>query len=181
MYGLVNKGMEEMVTHAYGRPIWDAILEKAGYSESIFISLEPYDDKVTYDLANAASELLKTPLPELLFAFGEYWVLETGKKKYGPLMTAGGSDMKAFLVNLPVFHDRVSLIFPNLNPPQFKVTNIEDKSLHLHYYSHRPGLKDFVMGLISGIAKMYDTKSMTVLLNSRDGGSDHETFEISWE
>ena len=181
MYGIVNKGMEEMVTNAYGKPTWDAILDKAGYSENFFISLEPYDDKVTYDLAIAASEMLNTPLPDLLFAFGEYWVLETGKKKYGSLMTAGGSDMKQFLVNLPVFHDRVSLIFPKLAPPRFTVTHIEEKSLHLHYYSHRPGLKDFVMGLISGIAKMYNTKSMTVLLNSRDVGSDHETFEISWE
>jgi hypothetical protein len=69
---------------------------------------------------------------------------------------------------------------PHLDPPRFKVSSVQDNSLHLHYYSRHPGLKDFVMGLIYGIAKMCDTKNMTVLLNSKQAGSDHETFEISW-
>ena len=41
MYGIVNKGMEELITNAYGKTIWEDILKEAGYEETIFISLEP--------------------------------------------------------------------------------------------------------------------------------------------
>ena len=180
MYGIVNKGMEELITNAYGKTIWEDILKEAGYEETIFISLEPYDDSVTFQLAITASHKLKIPLPELLFGFGEFWVLETGRKKYGPLLSAGGADVKQFFINLPNLHDRVSLIFPKLAPPTFAVTDVAEKSLQLHYYSHRPGLKDFVSGLISGIGKMYETPTTTELLSSRDEGGDHEIFQISW-
>jgi hypothetical protein len=40
-------------------------------------------------------------------------VLKTTKEKYGGLMEAGGNDLKEFLINLPLFHNRVMLIYPS--------------------------------------------------------------------
>jgi len=120
------------------------------------------------------------PLSNVLNAFGEYWVLKTGKEKYGDLLASGGSHLKEFLVNLPNFHSRVMLMYPNLTPPSFKVEEVKDRSLHLHYISHRPGLKDFVVGLIQGLGKMYDTPVKSELLSDRDEGDDHEIFLVEW-
>ena len=36
---------------------------------------------------------------KVLNAFGEWWILKTGKEKYGGLMEAGGNNLKEFLVN----------------------------------------------------------------------------------
>jgi hypothetical protein len=181
MYGIVNKGMEELVIKEFGQEVWQRILVKAGYEESFFISNESYGDEVTFILAATAAEELNISVPDLLFSFGEFWVLETGKKKYGPIIEAGGVDIKDFFRNLPNLHSRLSLIFPKLQPPEFVVTDVIENGLQLHYYSTRQGLKDFVAGLISGIGKLYGKKTNTRLLSSRDEGADHEIFDISWD
>lgn len=117
---------------------------------------------------------------EVLHGFGEWWVLKTGTEKYGGLMQAGGNDLKAFLTNLPLFHSRIMLIYPKLTPPEFKVSNITESGIHLHYYSKRQGLHDFVNGLLSGLGKLYNTPITVELLESRTQGQDHEVFKITW-
>ena len=180
MYGIVNKAIEDLVTTHFGADKWEAVKEKSGVEVDFFISNEPYDDDVTFKLAIAASEVLDMPLGDVLHAFGEWWVLKTGKEKYGGLMEAGGSNLREFLKNLPMFHNRVMLIYPKLTPPEFQVSDITDNSIHIHYHSSRQGLQEFVRGLLSGLGKMYDTPVTIELLQSRTTGSDHEIFNVSW-
>jgi hypothetical protein len=94
-------------------------------------------------------------------------------------MEARGNNLKKFLINLPVFHHRVMLIYPKLTPPEFKVTDIHEQSIHVHYFSKRYGLKEFVRGLLQGLGEMYSTEVAIELLESRDEGSDHEIFKVS--
>ena len=117
---------------------------------------------------------------KILFAFGEWWVLRTSKEKYGALMEAGGNNLKEFLINLPAFHSRVMMIYPKLTPPEFKVSEIENNSLKVHYISKREGFQDFVEGLLSGLGKMYQVDTKIELLQSRNQGADHEIFKVSW-
>jgi hypothetical protein len=93
-------------------------------------------------------------------------------------MEARGNNLKEFLINLPVFHHRVMLIYPKLTPPEFKFTDIHEQSIHVHYFSKRYGLKEFVNGLLQGLRKMYSSQAIE-LLESRDEGSDHEIFKVS--
>ena len=180
MYGIINKAIEDLITHNYGEEKWSAIKLRSGVEVDFFIGSEPYDDEVTYKLAGAAADEMNIPLDDVLVAFGEWWVLDTTKKKYGNMMAAGGSNLRDFLVNLPTFHNRVMMIYPNLAPPEFKVSNIELNSIHLHYISSRAGLKHFVRGLIQGLGKLYETPVMIDILESRDAGSPHEIYKISW-
>lgn len=180
MYGIVNKAIQDLVTENFGIDQWEKVKEKSGIKVDFFLSNEPYPDENTYKLAGAASEVLNISLQDVLIAFGEYWVLKTGQQHYGSLMQAGGENLKQFLVNLPNFHSRVMLIYPNLTPPEFKISHIEERSLHVHYYSQREGLKDFVYGLLQGLGKMYKTETQITLLQSRDEGFDHEIFSVKW-
>ncbi len=180
MYGIVNKAIEELVKENFGEDKWDAIKERSGVDVDFFISNEPYDDDLTFKLANAVSEEMDIPLSGVFNAFGEWWILRTSKEKYGGLLEAGGNYLKEFLVNLPVFHNRVMLIYPKLTPPEFKVSNIEENSVHVHYFSKRTGLQDFVYGLMTGLGKMYNTPTTVELLQSRDTGASHEVFKVSW-
>jgi hypothetical protein len=95
-------------------------------------------------------------------------------------MEAGGNSLREFLINLPAFHYRVMLIYPKLTPPSFKVSDIEDRSIHVHYFSKRQGLSEFVRGLLSGLGKMYNTPINVELIHSREDGSSHEVFKVSW-
>ncbi|MBA4195976.1 MAG: heme NO-binding protein [Chitinophaga sp.] len=180
MYGIVNKAIEDLVIENFGAEKWDAVKLRSGVDIDFFISNEPYDDDVTFKLASAVSEELNITLSEVLIAFGEYWVLKTGKEKYGSLMEAGGSNLKEFLVNLPNFHNRIMLMFPKLTPPEFKVSNLEERSIHVHYISKREGLQDFTKGLLQGLGKLYNTAVTIELLEDRASGSHHEIFKVSW-
>lgn len=180
MYGIVNKGIEEIISENYGIEVWHKIKDKAGVDVDFFISNDPYDDSITYNLALAAASELNITVSDVLIAFGEFWVLNTGKKKYGALMESGGTDLRGFIINLPNFHNRVSLIYPNLTPPEFMVTEIKADSMRLHYYSKRLGLEEFVRGLLQGLSKMFNEPISIDMVKSRADGSDHEAFIITW-
>lgn len=180
MYGIVNKAIEDLVKENFGEEKWEAIKIRSGVDVDFFISSEPYDDEVTYKLAQAVSDEMNISVGSVLHVFGEWWVLRTSKEKYGGLMAAGGSNLREFLVNLPVFHNRVMLIYPKLTPPEFKVTDVEERSVLVHYHSKRVGLQDFVKGILTGLAKSYQTEAVIELVQTRDNGSSHEIFKVSW-
>lgn len=180
MYGIVNKAIQDLLTDNYGEDKWEAVKEKSGVDIDFFLSNEPYDDDITYKLAGAAAEVLGISVGQVLNAFGEWWVIKTGKEKYGGLMEAGGNNLKEFLVNLPQFHNRIMLMYPKLTPPEFKVSEIEENSIKVHYHSKREGLQEFVRGLLSGLGKMYNVEPTIELIQSRDDGFSHEIFKVSW-
>lgn len=180
MYGIVNKSIQDLVIANFGIEKWEIIREKSGIDVDFFISNEAYDDDITFKLALAVSEEMNMSINEVLVTFGEWWIIKTTKEKYSDLMESGGSNLKEFILNLPMFHNRVTLIYPKLSPPEFKVTDVTNSSLNLHYISSRIGFQEFVRGLIQGLAKRFDTKVVIELIQSRNNGSDHEIFKIIW-
>ncbi len=180
MYGIVNKAIEDLVIANFGEEKWEAIKDRSGIDIDFFISSEPYDDDVTFKLAIAVSQEMQMTVEEVLIAFGEWWVIKTTSEKYTGLMQSGGNNLKEFLLNLPNFHNRVMLIYPKLTPPEFKVSDETENSIQLHYFSKRQGLQEFVRGLIQGLGKMYNTPVVIKLMQTRNEGSSHEIFKISW-
>lgn len=180
MYGLVNKAVEDLVVSNFGEEKWQAIKARAGVEEEVFISNEGYPDEMTYSLVGAAVEVLGLPAEQVLIAFGEHWVLKTAAQSYGPMMRSGGRTLKEFLVNLPNFHTRVAMVYPKLEPPRFSCSDVTDESLKLHYYTRRPGLTAFVIGLVQGLGKMFSTPCSATVVERRDAGADHDVFEVRW-
>ena len=180
MYGIVNKSIEDLVITNFGEDKWEAVKERSQIDVDFFISNEPYNDDITYKLAGAISEEMKITVDLVLFTFGEWWILETTSKKYGGLMHTGGTTLKDFLITLPEFHNHIMLMYPKLTPPEFKTSEISENSINVHYFSKRIGLKEFVRGLLSGLGKLFNTPVTITLLESRDEGSNHEVFKVSW-
>ena len=152
MYGLINSALQSMIREKFGEEQWQAVLEESGVPEDSFLTMRSYDDSITYDLAGAASTVLGAPVDACLEMFGEYWVLETATKSYGPLMDATGADLIGFLHNLNALHDRITGTFLNYVPPEFQVESLEDGRHRIHYISKREGLTPFVVGLLKGLA-----------------------------
>lgn len=180
MYGMVNKAVEDLVCTKFGAEAWEKIKAKAGVDVDVFVSNKGYPDAMTYQLVGAASEVLGLPADKVLNAFGEWWILQTAREGYGELMEAGGRTLPEFLVNLPNFHTRVTMIFPKLCPPRFAVTDLTERSLVLHYYTHRPGLCQFVVGLLMGLGKMFGTEAQVAVRAAREQGADHDEFLVAW-
>ncbi len=177
---MVNKAVEDMVVMHHGEAMWERIKAKAGVDVEVFMSNEGYPDEITYNLVAAASDVLHRPVEQILHSFGEHWVLHTAQEGYGGLMKAAGKTLPEFLQNLPNFHARVSMIFPKLQPPRFQCSDLTDRSLKLHYFSTRQGLAPFVVGLMSGLGKMFDTPVTVRLVAARAAGADHDVFEVTW-
>ncbi|MCX6209099.1 MAG: heme NO-binding domain-containing protein [Bacteroidetes bacterium] len=181
MYGIVNKSIEELVIYNFGINKWEIIKQKSEIDVDFFISNDPYDDAITYKLAATIAEEINIPLSQVLENFGEWWIIKTGKEKYGSLLEAGGKNLKEFLINLPNFHNRIMLMYPKLTPPEFSVSDIKENSLNLHYFSKRQGLQDFVKGLLIGLGKLYQAPVHLQLIQSRDEGKSHEIFNVNWQ
>lgn len=181
MYGLVNKAIEDMVCNRFGEETWETIKQKAEVDEDAFISMEAYPDDLTHRLVRAASEVLLMSPQEILQAFGEYWVLYTAKEGYGEVMDMAGDNLPEFLQNLDNLHARVGISFPQLKPPSFNCTHIQEDSLHLHYHSTRQGLAPMVIGLIEGLGKRFNTEVEITQESSRDQGADGDEFSIKFK
>jgi Haem-NO-binding len=179
MFGLVNKGLEDMVCSQYGEETWEEIKSKAEVEIEAFISMDAYPDDITYRLVDAASVAMEIPATDVLEAFGRYWILFTATEGYGSLMEMAGDNLPEFLQNLDNLHARVGLSFPNLQPPSFLCSALEEESLKLHYYSDRPGLTPMVVGMLKGLGEKFNTDVDIHLTNSKAQGNDHEEVSIS--
>lgn len=180
MYGMVNKAIEDMVIAGYGEQVWERIKAKAGIDVEVFVSNEGYPDEMTYGLVGAASEVLQIPAGDILEAFGEHWILKTATQGYGDMMAAGGKNLREFLVNLPDFHSRVSMILPHLAPPQFFCSGAGEQWVRLRYVSHRAGLAPFVVGLFKGLGKMFQIQATVQQVADKSAGADCDEFLVSW-
>ncbi|NIB39712.1 guanylyl cyclase [Pseudomaricurvus alkylphenolicus] len=180
MYGLINNALQSMIRQNYGDEKWQQILERSGVPDDSFLTMRSYDDSITYQLAGAAAEVLGAPIETCLEMFGEYWVLETATKSYGPLMDASGRDMVEFLRNLNALHDRITGTFLNYVPPEFEVEDVGENRYRIHYISQREGLVPFVVGLFNGLAKRFDCELLYHNKQSEDvAQGTHAIFEVS--
>lgn len=180
MYGLVNKAVEQLVVENYGQDMWDDILDESGIDVDMFLSMEQYDDSVTYDLVAAASRVLDTSAEDILIGFGEYWTLYTAQEGYGDIMKMSGDTLPEFLTNLDNMHTRVALQYPELKPPSFKVDSISEHGLTLHYRSHRDGLAPLVIGLLNGLGKMFEVNLKIEQTSKKSDGADHDVFTLTY-
>ena len=180
MYGMVNRAIEEMVVKNHGEKVWEDIKQKAGVDVEVFVSSEGYSDDVTYGLVGAASEVLQIPAEQILEAFGVYWVMETAQRGYGDMMASGGKSLREFLINLPDFHSRLSMIFPHLSPPLFHCSAIGDRSVTLQYRSHRPGLAPFVVGLFKGLGQAYSSPVTVTQIATKATGDECDEFVVAF-
>jgi len=158
MYGLVNRAIEQLVVSLKGESGWRGVCAHAGMAADGFVSMQAYDDEVTFRLVNSVSQRMGLPVDQVLEAFGEYWISYTAEEGYGAVMKAGGNDLREFLGNLNEMHGRVETVFPDMRLPLFRVEDVSASEYRLYYASERAGLAPMVIGLVKGLAKRFDQR-----------------------
>lgn len=176
MYGLVNRAIEQLVTSIKGEAGWQRVCAMADTHADGFVSMQPYDDALTYKLVNAVTVETGLTAEQVLEAFGEYWILYTAEEGYGQLLDAAGDNLRDVLGNLNDLHGRVETVFPHMHLPVFSVEDREDGSFDVIYNSHREGLAPMVAGLIRGLAKR---AQQTISLEPQpDAGDAKAVFRV---
>jgi hypothetical protein len=180
MYGIVNKAIEAMVKQEHGATVWQAILDQAGFQTPYFVGNQSYPDQLTYDLVAAASHILHAQPETVLETFGVYWATHTAVEQYPELMESGGGNLREFLYNLPNFHTQITLMLPELRPPNFHCEEHE-KGVLLHYYSPREGLTPFLLGIVKGLGQVFDEAIQIEQIAFKGSDIDHDLFLITWQ
>jgi hypothetical protein len=180
MYGLVNKAIQDLVEEKFGQPTWRRIAKAAGFHDHEFLSMEQYDDALTYRLVQAGCKELDMQAKDLLDAFGEFWIKYTAAEGYGELLDLFGTDFEEFVGNLDAMHSRVGLTMPQLRPPGFEFERRQDGDHRLHYRSGRPGLAPMVIGILRGLGARFQTSVAVAHLPS-ESEPGHDVFSIRVE
>ena len=181
MYGLIHKALESMVRSRFGEGTWKKILSNSEVESDSFLTMRSYHDEVTFALVGAVSQHLNLSQAECLEAFGEYWLMEFAPKNYNMLLTSAGREPIEFLGNLDDLHDQISSAFTEFRPPSFVIEEISKSAYALHYRSSRKGLESFVLGILKGLEKRFET-NMEIEVESREDleNGEHVSFQLKF-
>lgn len=155
MYGMVNRAIEDLIMSTHGQSTWDEIKLKAGLKDLQFFDTTTYDDKLTYDLVTASSEILGHAAADILHAFGRHWVLYTGREGWAALFDSAGDNFIDFIKQLDEMHARVNAAMPAARMPEFSLRE-HGENYELIYRTDRDGLAPMVMGILDGLAEQFD-------------------------
>ncbi|XP_022108284.1 guanylate cyclase soluble subunit beta-2-like isoform X2 [Acanthaster planci] len=183
MYGFINLCVRALVLDKFGDEAWHKIRENAGVEDS-FITHGCYDDTITLQLVQAASEISGLKVPVILELFGEFFFSFCQKSGYDEMLRALGGNLKSFLENLDSLHSYLSFSYEQMEAPSFRCERRHDNALILHYYSHRKGLHPIVVGIVRAVAKeFFDSELKMEVIDEtheeeRNGKKEHVTFAI---
>ena len=185
MLGWINDCVEKLVLDKFGVDAWHIIKQKAGCDvpDGGFLKLEHYTDKSTIDLVVASSEVSGLSVPQVLEAFGAFFVHYIRGEGYERLLCCQGSTLRDWCCNINAIHQHLQATFPKkMIMPNFWCTDQEDGSLILHYYSKRGNLlAPLAKGLVIEIAKFqFDVEiDMTQTHTQDEKGSKVTSWIVS--
>ena len=178
MYGMVNKFLRDIILDHYGQETWDAVQEKVGKDINFFLGMEQYPDDITYEIVTAVSEVTNVPTVILLEKIGMGWASYTAAGEYGTYYTMA-NDIFDFLKKLNSIHSALGTSMPNLRPPTFKLSEESEGTVRLHYFSERPGLAPFVIGILKGLAEFYEQQITIEVAAEKRSEATQDEFLIS--
>ena len=179
MYGVIYKAIEQYIVDNFGNNAWTKITVDGNITIDTAIMEQPYNDETHYKLAEFTAKYANKPVDEILYGFGEY-IIKVTSENYSIVMESRGNNLRDYLINLPNFHNRIMLIYPELTPPEFRVSNIEDGCILLHYISTRTGMLPFIKGYLSGLMKAFNENPSVTVIDRDDENDKEYTFKICW-
>ncbi len=180
MYGLVFRGLQDLICERMGREVWEQIKRQAQVGVEVFVRMDEYPDEMLVSLVVTAAGIMQLTPDALLRQLGQHWSLYTASEGYGALMAHVGDHFGDVLVGLDAMHARVCKMYPHLQPPHFEVSDATTDSLVLHYHSHRHGLTPLVVGLLEGLAMRLHLEITIEPQLQRAQGATHDSFYLTW-
>lgn len=174
MYGMIHKAAEAMSREVLGDDAWATILERSGLSDGDFISGQYYSDEQTFNLVGIICDVSGLAAPDLLHAFGKYWVGFAAQTPYGGMIDMAGDSLAEFLESLDSMHASIKSTMPEAVMPYFEVIRADDTIIEVAYRSERDGLQPFVAGLFDALLERFG-ESGAVSFKDQD---DHVLYTI---
>lgn len=174
MYGMIHRGLRQMVLDTQGPEVWENIEGSVGTGPEHLISANCYDDQLSVGMIEQGAASLGMSLEEFLREFGRYWIQFAADGAYGAMMDFAGRDLPDFIRNLDRMHRALQDVMPNARMPSFRVAEETDGKLLVDYYSSRSGLEPFVIGLLEGLLLRFDKTGTVRQIENCDSNSRFE-------
>jgi predicted hydrocarbon binding protein len=152
MHGIIFSELRKFVTEKFGADTWKALLEKST-KRSVYLATEVYPDQEVVAIVVAASEALKTPVPDILRSFGEYIVPDLAKV-YGALIKPQWGLLDLLENTESVIHTTVRIKNPGAEPPMLQCVRKGPKQVVITYTSARK-MCPLAIGIIKGLSDLY--------------------------
>lgn len=178
MYGMIHRGIRQMVIDDLGEEEWALIEREVGIGPAELISLNLYEDELTLRILSAAATRMGCGMEQCLGLFGRYWVRFAERGSYGAIMDFAGNDLAGFISSLDRIHQAVLTIMPEARVPSFSVTSEEPGRLTVLYRSEREGLEPLVAGLLEGIL---DRFGLNGAVAPAEGGANRCEFIVTYD
>jgi methyl-accepting chemotaxis protein len=162
--GIKTKGLKgtiilcvaDLVKSKGGDTAWREVLRRAGLPEDLRITrASDIDESSVQKILGAARDTLRVGATEFVDAFGDHWVNVYVPKRYRAY-SYGIKSAKEMILSMDKIHEQVTKLLPNAHPPRFDYEEIDERTLRVHYKSHRRMI-DFYIGLAKGVGKMFRT------------------------
>ncbi len=175
MHGLVNKSLQFFLRDTYGAAVWDDVTRRAGLDVTSFEAMLSYEDAVTYQVLDAAAELLDKTREGLLEDLGTYLVSHPSVDALRRLLRFGGVNFDDFLHSLDDLPGRARLAVADLELPELELRPCSRGHYALTVRSRHPGFGHLILGVLRAMADDYGA---LVLMEHEGGRPPVETLSI---
>jgi hypothetical protein len=192
MFGWINDCTECLVLTKFGTETWHQIKEKAGcqVEDGGFLRYKCYPDSDTVTLVVAASEVLGMSVDDVLYAFGDYFIVYVQENGYSNVLECLGSNLRDWLANLNFLHDHLQGAYPKgfvapifWSEDDYDEEGRANNAILVHYHSRRGSLLvPLVVGCIKKIALVYfdiEINMEQLQLQDETQGIENTTWRIT--
>lgn len=180
MYGLFINSIKDYIIQNFGMEVWEKVCENVGLEEDYFINSEFYTDNLLERIISAIINLQDRETDDLFYEIGYWWALKFVPKLYLGNVTKGQDHFKKFLIDFPLFINRLALIYPNLNLTEFhsrQLTENEIQFLHAPYKLKKP---TFTKGILKGFGDLFEAHFELTLLQVESEHSLYNEYKITF-
>lgn len=178
MYGIIYVAIKDYAEAAFGTETWQNIVAESGLNINFNLTEQPYNEDTVAAFASAIAKVTGISTQEALYKTG-YQIAGTTSQKYPDVMLSRGDTIQEYFLNLPAFHNRISLIYPELTAPEFRITEAHDRTMVMEYLYKRKEFWPYVHGYLTGIGQYFDPNAQVTPLPEKTTGS-HMVYKISW-
>lgn len=166
MYGLLLESVRFHIMQKHGKDLWDEVCKHCGILTSTFTTGNSYSDTIMPKFSEACAKVLPCSLSSDAYMeyFGNCFVDFTSAMGYSNVLKIYSRSFRDFLDSIDSLHEHLRFEFPRLQSPSFECTEESSSGLTLHYRSKRYGYKNYVIGQVKEVAKLYFNIEIEVIV-----------------
>ncbi|WP_297516981.1 heme NO-binding domain-containing protein [Flavobacterium sp.] len=178
MYGIFINAIKEYAIQNEGFEIWHQVCIAAGLEDDFFINSEFYPDPILENILKGLLHFSGKTTADLYYHIGYWWALHSVPKLYLGKLEKGVPAYRQFLLDFPLFINRLSLIYEKLNLTHFRSVNYSQDAIDFFHTPYRLKEPLFSVGVLQGFAALFAIPEAAFSLQQLEAVDESFHFRI---